>query len=100
MTLEEILVYTRLALGVVLLFTSLVTVLVSVMLNEDFLFNGLFVAFWCAVSGGAMVVIAVTGGTPEKFEVVNLSALLLFSGWSLLLLRVCRRLRAAVKVGQ
>lgn len=100
MTLQEVLEYTRLSLGVVLLFASFVTARAAMILNEDFLFNGVFVAFWCAVSGGTMIVIATTGGTPEKFEVVNLSALLLFSGWSLLLLRVCRRLRAASKVGQ
>lgn len=100
MNLEEVLGATRTLLGCVLIFTSFVTWRTSRLLNEVFRPNGWFVSLWCAVSGAGMLAVGIGGPSQIMFEVVNISALLLFAGWSVLLLRIGRRLAAAVRRGQ
>lgn len=99
MTLEEVLDATRTLLGGVLVFTSFVTWRTSLLFNEVFRPNGWFVSLWCAVCGAGMLAVGIGGPSNEVFEVVNISALLLFAGWSVLLLRIGRRLDAASRRG-
>ena len=96
---ETVLAVTRLVLGLTLLFTALTTWRTVRLLNEVLRPHGAFVAFWCSICGVCMIVLSAGVTSVSLFEVLNLSALLMFWGWSLLLIRIGRRVRSAARVG-
>ena len=96
---ETALAITRFFLGLTLLFTAFTTCRTMQLLNSVFRPHGAFVSFWCTVCAVCMIVLSMGVTDVSVFEVLNLSALLLFWGWSLLLVRIGRRVRSAAKVG-
>ena len=95
MTLLEVL---RLGLVVSLAASAAVQLWVAPLLNEVLRPHIYFVSLWMLVCAACMAAIAFGVGGVHVFEVVNAASILLFAGWALLVVRIGRRIRAAVRV--